>query len=63
MTAKELEQCEEEWQAAEKALRAARQMVGSDRYDALRKAGQMRYDADRLRYLIEQLMEKRGKQT
>jgi hypothetical protein len=40
----------EEWQAAQAALAAARQLpVGAERVEALKKAGQLRYDADRKR--------------
>jgi hypothetical protein len=54
MTAKDLQQCEAEWQAAQEALRAAQKMPGGpERFDALRKAGQMRFDADRRRRAIQ----------
>jgi len=44
MTLKQLEQCEQEWQAAEKALKAAQKMPGGpERIAALRRAGQLRF--------------------
>jgi hypothetical protein len=46
MTLKQLEQCEQEWQAAEEALKAAQKMPGGpERVAALRRAGQLRNDA------------------
>jgi len=46
MTLKQLEQCEQEWQAAEEALKAAQKMPGGpERIAALRRAGQLRNDA------------------
>jgi hypothetical protein len=46
MTANTSRQLDEEVQAAEAALRAAQDMPsGSERIAALRKAGQMRFDA------------------
>jgi hypothetical protein len=48
---------EEEWQAAQAALRAARSLPGgTERFSALRKAGQLRYDADQRRRVIESEM-------
>jgi hypothetical protein len=51
MISQKEEQCvEEEWQAAEAALRAAQKLPGGiERFEALRKAGQLRYDADKRR--------------
>jgi hypothetical protein len=52
---KKTEQCEEDWQAAQEALRAAQKMPsGPERVEALKKAGQLRYDADEQRRAIEQ---------
>jgi hypothetical protein len=46
MTLKKLERCEEEWRAAEEALKAAQKMpAGPERIAALRRAGQLRNDA------------------
>ena len=47
MAAEKLEQAlEKEWEAAEEALKAAQKMPGGpERIAALRKAGQMRFDA------------------
>jgi hypothetical protein len=40
--------------AAEAALEAARQMaIGPERFEALKKAGQLRYDADKRRLKSE----------
>jgi hypothetical protein len=38
-----------DWKAAEEALAAARQMQGPERFGALKKAGQLRYDAHKKR--------------
>jgi hypothetical protein len=41
---------DDDWIAAQAALEAARQLpVGAERFEALKKAGQLRYDADRKR--------------
>jgi hypothetical protein len=41
---------DDDWEAAQAALEAARQLpVGAERFEALKKAGQLRYDADRKR--------------
>jgi len=54
---KKPEQCEEDWDAAQAALKAAQEMPGGpERFDALRKAGQMRYDADQRRRAIRDEM-------
>ena len=47
MAAEKLEQVlEKEWEAAEEALKAAQKMPGGpERIAALKKAGQMRFDA------------------
>jgi hypothetical protein len=58
MITKKPEKCEEEWEAAQAALEAAQKLPGGpERFDALRKAGQMRYDADRRRRAIRDGME------
>ena len=39
---------DEDWEVAQAALEAARQLpAGAERFEALRKAGRLRYDADR----------------
>jgi hypothetical protein len=55
MTTKSKIQCvEEEWQAAEAALRDAQQLPGGpERIEALRKAGQLRFDADKRRRAMQ----------
>jgi hypothetical protein len=40
---------DEDWRAAETALSEARRLSGAQRYEALLRAGRLRYDADRLR--------------
>jgi hypothetical protein len=43
---------DQEWEAAQAALEAARQLpVGAERAEALKKAGKLRYDADKNRTL------------
>jgi hypothetical protein len=43
---------DQEWEAAQAALEAARQLpVGAERAEALKKAGKLRYDADQNRTL------------
>jgi hypothetical protein len=50
MSAKKPGAANEDWEAAQAALEAALQMpVGAERCEALKKAGQLRYDADRKR--------------
>jgi hypothetical protein len=54
MNAKNLNQCEEDWKAAEAALKAAQKMPGGpERVEALRRAGQLRYNADQHRRALE----------
>ena len=36
---------DDDWNAAEKALEEARRLKGSQRFEALKRAGQLRYDA------------------
>jgi hypothetical protein len=51
MAPEKSEQLEEQWQAAEEALRAAQVMpVGPERIAALKKAGQMRFDVLKRKY-------------
>ena len=46
---------EEEWEAAEAALAAAQKMPGGpDRIEALKRAGQLRSEADRRRHSIQE---------
>jgi hypothetical protein len=48
MPAKKPSTAEEDWKVAEAALEAARQLpAGVERFEALKKAGQLRYNADR----------------
>jgi hypothetical protein len=48
MPAKKSSTAEEDWKVAEAALEAARQLpAGVERFEALKKAGQLRYNADR----------------
>jgi hypothetical protein len=45
---------EEQWRAAEAALSAAQKLPGgSERIEALRRAGQLRFEADKLRRAFE----------
>jgi hypothetical protein len=39
----------DDWKAAEKALAEARGLKGSQRFEALKRAGQLRYDAHKKR--------------
>ena len=53
---------EEEWRAAEAALATAQNMpVGPERIGALRRAGQLRYEADKRRRSIEEEMHRNRK--
>jgi hypothetical protein len=48
------QQLEDEWQAAEAALNAARALPGGpERFAALRRAGQLRYEVDKRRQVVE----------
>jgi hypothetical protein len=48
MPAKKPDTSDEDWDAAEAALEAARRLpAGAERFEALKKAGQLRFDADR----------------
>jgi hypothetical protein len=61
MTPKKPEQQEDEWVAAEAALKAAQDMpAGPERIAALRRAGQLRYDADRRKCVTK---DSTGKET
>jgi hypothetical protein len=51
----EQQRAEEEWEAAEAALKAAQKLPGgAERYQALKHAGQLRYNADKRRRETEQ---------
>jgi hypothetical protein len=59
MTPKELEQWEQDLRAAELALKAAQEMPGgSERIAALRRAGQLRFDAYEKMRVIEDAIDK-----
>jgi hypothetical protein len=47
---------DDDWIAAEEALAEARQIQGPERFDALKKAGQLRYDAHKKR--LSKLLER-----
>jgi hypothetical protein len=48
MPAKQQNAADEEWEVAQAALEAARQLpAGAERFEALKKAGQLRYEADK----------------
>jgi hypothetical protein len=50
MPSKKPNTADEDWRAAEAALKAARQLpAGVERFEALKKAGQLRYNADKKR--------------
>ncbi len=50
MAAKKPTMADEVWAAAQAALEAARQLpAGTERFEALKKAGQLRYEADKTR--------------
>jgi hypothetical protein len=50
------------WEAAQAALAAAQNLpVGSERFDALRKAGQLRFEANEKRRVIRERDEKAPK--
>jgi hypothetical protein len=52
MPPKKPSMADQNWEAAQAALEAARQLpVGPERAEALKKAGQLRYDADKNRPL------------
>jgi hypothetical protein len=42
------------WEAAQKALEQARRLTGAGRVEALRRAGQLRFDADKRRQKKEE---------
>ena len=53
-TKDEEQRVEEEWQAAQAALEAAQRLPGgAERFEALRHAGQLRYDADKRRRALQ----------
>jgi len=50
MSKKKQNTADEEWDEAQAALEAARQLpAGAERFEALKKAGQLRYEADKKR--------------
>jgi hypothetical protein len=50
MSKKKQNTADEEWDMAEATLEAARQLpAGAERFEALKKAGQLRYEADKKR--------------
>ena len=49
---------DEDWIAAEEAFAAARQLQGPERFDALKRAGQLRFDAHQK--LLSKLLERGG---
>jgi hypothetical protein len=54
-TKQEEQSIEEEWRAAEAVLAAAQKMPGGpERIEALRRAGQLRYEADKRRRSFEE---------
>ena len=60
MKATEEQSIEEEWRAAEAALADAQKMPGGpERVAALRRAGQLRYEADKRRRSIEEKMHRK----
>jgi hypothetical protein len=50
---------DDDWKAAEKALEEARRLKGSQRFEALKRAGQLRYDAHK-KLREKQAVELRG---
>jgi hypothetical protein len=59
MTSKQPDFNEEDWQAAEQALATAQGMpVGPERIAALKRAGQMRFDAFRRKHADQELMDR-----
>jgi hypothetical protein len=54
-TKQEEQSVEEEWRAAEAALNDAQKLPGGpERIEALKRAGQLRYEADQRRRLIKE---------
>jgi hypothetical protein len=54
----EKQSVEEEWQAAQAALNDAQKLPGGpERFEALKRAGQLRYKADQRRRSIEEEMD------
>jgi hypothetical protein len=59
MAPKQPEQWEQDWQAAELALKAAQEMPGgSERIAALKRAGQLRFDAYERKRAIQEAIDK-----
>jgi hypothetical protein len=61
-TKTEEQSIEDQWRAAEAALADAQKMPGGpERIEALKRAGQLRYEADKRRRLIEEKMDRNKK--
>ena len=61
-TKTEEQSVEDEWRAAEAALANAQRLPGGpERIEALKRAGQLRYDADKRRRLTEEEMDRNKK--
>jgi hypothetical protein len=61
-TKAEEQSIEDQWRAAEAALADAQKMPGGpERIEALKRAGQLRYEADKRRRLIEEKMDRNKK--
>ena len=62
MTSKELDFNEDDWAAAEQAFAAAQGLpVGPERIAALKRAGQMRFNAFRRKQAVLELMDRENK--
>ena len=58
-TKREEQSVEEEWRAAQAALNDAQKLPrGPERFEALKRAGQLRYEADQRRRSIEEEMDR-----
>ena len=56
---REEQSVEEEWRAAQAALNDAQKLPGGpERFEALKRAGQLRYEADQRRRTIEEEMDR-----
>jgi len=61
-TENEEQSVDEEWQVAQAALSDAQKLPsGPQRFEALKKAGQLRYEADNRRRSIEEEMDRKKK--
>ena len=59
-TENEEQSVEEEWQAAQAALNYAQKLPGGpQRFEALKRAGQLRYEVDKRRRSIEEEMDRK----